>query len=113
MHSCHMHRRRGGFNHQDSKGHVLQDLPFEEGVTGRGTGLNTFTAGFEGPWTETPTTWDQDYFINLLKYDWRIVESPSGAEQYASSSRHGHGPYRPDDSMQARGGDSNVNTTST
>lgn len=53
-----------------------------EGVTGRGTGLNTFTSGFEGPWTETPTDWDNEYFTNLLAFDWKLEKGPSGAEQY-------------------------------
>jgi catalase-peroxidase len=66
----------------ESNTHV-QTHPLEEGVTGRGTGLNTFTAGFEGPWTETPTDWDNEYFTNLLAFDWRLETGPGGADQCA------------------------------
>ena len=51
---------------------MLQTQPLEEGVTGVGTGLNTFTAGFEGPWTTSPTDWDNEYFTNLLEYKWKL-----------------------------------------
>ena len=30
-----------------------------------GKGPNTFTSGFEGSWTDAPTTWTGDYFENL------------------------------------------------
>lgn len=31
-----------------------------------GVGANTFTSGFEGPWTTKPAAWDNGYFKNLL-----------------------------------------------
>lgn len=44
-----------------------------------GQGTNTFTSGFDGPWTLTPTEWNQEYFKNLLDYRWEAGESPGGA----------------------------------
>ena len=38
----------------------------------QGKGNNTYTAGFEGPWTETPTIWTNDYFHNLVSFDWCV-----------------------------------------
>lgn len=49
---------------------------------GTGKGDDTTTAGFEGPWTPTPDTWDMTYFENLLKYDWEKVTSPAGHVQW-------------------------------
>ncbi|MEM1147592.1 MAG: catalase/peroxidase HPI [Pseudomonadota bacterium] len=54
-----------------------------------GKGDDTTTAGFEGPWTPTPTQWDMAYFENLLKYEWVQVESPSGHVQWAPAPGQG------------------------
>ena len=49
----------------------------------RGKGRNTWTNKFEGVWTTTPTEWDNQYFINLLAYDWKTEMSPSDQPQFA------------------------------
>eukprot|EP00892_Ulva_mutabilis_P011433 jgi/Ulvmu1/8662/UM046_0067.1 len=49
----------------------------------RGKGRNTWTNKFEGVWTTTPTEWDNQYFQNLLKYDWKSEQSPSDKPQFA------------------------------
>ena len=45
-----------------------------------GSGLNTFTAGFEGPWTTSPTDWDNQYFTNLLEYKWELGAPPQALQ---------------------------------
>ncbi len=50
---------------------------------GTGKGGDTITSGLEGAWTSTPTTWSNGYFQNLFGYDWELVKSPAGAQQWA------------------------------
>jgi catalase-peroxidase len=49
---------------------------------GTGNGDDTISSGLEGAWTETPTTWDMTYLETLFKYDWQLVKSPAGAQQW-------------------------------
>ncbi len=49
---------------------------------GTGVGNDTITSGLEGPWTPTPTTWDNSYFETLFAYDWDLEKSPAGAWQW-------------------------------
>ena len=46
---------------------------------GSGKGSDAITSGIEGAWTANPTKWDNGYFDLLLKYDWKLVKSPAGA----------------------------------
>ncbi|EFJ42526.1 catalase [Volvox carteri f. nagariensis] len=50
--------------------------------TMKGKGENTFTSGFDGPWTTQPTKWDNEYYQNLLKYDWEVYMGPGGHHQW-------------------------------
>ncbi len=40
------------------------------------------TSGIEGAWTNTPTQWTGNYFRLLLGYDYELVHSPAGAQQW-------------------------------
>nr|WP_137677372.1 catalase/peroxidase HPI [Parerythrobacter lutipelagi] len=40
------------------------------------------TSGIEGAWTPNPTEWGGDYFRLLFKYDYELVQSPAGANQW-------------------------------
>ncbi len=49
---------------------------------GSGKGVHTTTSGFEGAWKPNPTRWDNGYFEILFKYEWELVKSPAGAQQW-------------------------------
>ena len=47
-----------------------------------GIGQHTVTSGIEGSWVNTPTQWSENYFRLLLDYDYEIVHSAAGAQQW-------------------------------
>ncbi|MBD3234976.1 MAG: catalase/peroxidase HPI [candidate division Zixibacteria bacterium] len=49
---------------------------------GSGKGGDTITSGIEGAWKPNPTQWDMGYLKVLFKYDWELVKSPAGANQW-------------------------------
>ena len=51
-----------------------------------GKGRDAITSGIEGAWTPTPTQWDNSYFDVLFGYDWELVKSPAGAQQWAAKN---------------------------
>ena len=51
--------------------------------SGTGIGVDTFTTGMEGAWTNNPTQWDNGYLDNLFGYEWELVKSDAGANQWA------------------------------
>ena len=51
---------------------------------GTGKGYDTITSGIEGAWKPNPTTWDMGYFDMLFGYEWELVKSPAGANQWAA-----------------------------
>ncbi len=50
---------------------------------GSGKAGDAITSGIEGAWTPTPTKWDMSYFDTLFGYEWEVVKSPAGANQWA------------------------------
>ncbi len=49
---------------------------------GTGKGNDTITSGLDGPWTPTPTAWDNSFFETLFGYEWELTKSPAGAWQW-------------------------------
>jgi len=49
---------------------------------GSGKAGDAITSGIEGAWKPNPTTWDNGYFDMLFGYEWELVKSPAGANQW-------------------------------
>ncbi|CAB5107603.1 Catalase-peroxidase KatG (EC [Olavius algarvensis associated proteobacterium Delta 3] len=49
---------------------------------GSGKGVDTISSGIEGAWKPNPTKWDLGYLRVLFKYEWELVKSPAGANQW-------------------------------
>ncbi|SHJ19420.1 catalase/peroxidase HPI [Parasporobacterium paucivorans] len=49
---------------------------------GTGKGGDTIGSGIEGAWKANPTKWDMGYLNTLFKYEWELVKSPAGANQW-------------------------------
>ncbi len=49
---------------------------------GSGKGGDTIGSGLEGAWKPNPTRWDMGYLKVLFKYEWELVKSPAGANQW-------------------------------
>lgn len=49
---------------------------------GSGKAGDTITSGIEGAWKPNPTQWDMGYLTVLFKYEWELVKSPAGANQW-------------------------------
>ncbi|MBI1199441.1 MAG: catalase/peroxidase HPI [Phenylobacterium sp.] len=47
-----------------------------------GVGDHTITSGLEGAWPPTPIKWSMNYFHMLLDYEYELVRSPAGAQQW-------------------------------
>ena len=53
---------------------------------GTGKGVHTTSSGIEGAWKPNPTRWDNGYFDVLFGYEWELVRSPAGAQQWQPRS---------------------------
>ena len=49
---------------------------------GSGKGDDTISSGIEGAWKPNPIQWDMGYLKVLFKYEWELVKSPAGANQW-------------------------------
>ncbi|MGV8143792.1 MAG: catalase/peroxidase HPI [Methanothermobacter sp.] len=58
---------------------------------GKGKGNDTITGGPEVIWTNTPTTWDNNFFRILFEFEWELEKSPAGAYQWTPKDEAGKG----------------------
>jgi catalase-peroxidase len=61
---------------------AAQGFGWVSGEAHGGIGEHTVTSGIEGAWTNTPKEWSENYFRLLLDYDYELVKSPAGANQW-------------------------------
>jgi catalase-peroxidase len=69
----------------EASGLELQGLGWKNAL-GSGVGVDATGSGIEGAWKPNPTTWDMGYFKVLFKYDWALVKSPAGAQQWQAQN---------------------------
>jgi catalase-peroxidase len=53
---------------------------------GAGKGAHTTSSGIEGAWKPNPTKWDNGYFDMLFRYEWELIKSPAGAQQWVAKN---------------------------
>ncbi len=51
-----------------------------------GKGGDAIGSGLEGAWKPNPTRWDSGYLNVLFKYEWELVKSPAGANQWLAKN---------------------------
>jgi catalase-peroxidase len=61
---------------------TAQGFGWVSGHESGGIGEHTVTSGIEGAWTNTPREWTENYFRLLFDYDYELVKSPAGANQW-------------------------------
>ena len=73
-------------------GPAPEAAPIEEQAFGwinklfTGKGEHTTSSGIEGAWKPNPTKWDNGYFDMLFTYEWELVKSPAGANQWLAKN---------------------------
>ena len=91
----------GADDPDENLGPEPQDAPIEqqglgwENDYGEGKGGDTITSGIEGPWTQSPTSWDMEYLDNLLNYEWEPEKGPGGAWQWKPKDEELQGSSEP------------------
>jgi len=58
---------------------------------GSGKGGDTITSGLEVTWTTTPTKWSNNFLENLFGFEWELMKSPAGAQQWVAKGGAGAG----------------------
>ena len=67
----------------EPEGAAIEEQGFGwKNTLGSGNGAYAITSGLEGAWTTNPVKWDNNYFHNLLSYEWELTKSPAGAHQW-------------------------------
>eukprot|EP00092_Neocalanus_flemingeri_P007602 GFUD01008204.1.p1 GENE.GFUD01008204.1~~GFUD01008204.1.p1 ORF type:complete len:657 (+),score=134.32 GFUD01008204.1:264-2234(+) len=59
------------------------------GLCQTGKGKDTYTSGFELPFTTRPTYWDNEYFHNLINLDWHVHKGPGNKNQWEPRMSNG------------------------
>mmetsp|Transcript_97152 Transcript_97152/g.313180 ORF Transcript_97152/g.313180 Transcript_97152/m.313180 type:complete len:463 (+) Transcript_97152:62-1450(+) len=58
-------------------------------ICGTGKGNDTWTSGFEGPFTTTPTQWGNEFFRVLQEYEWEKHKGPADHWQWRAVNAMG------------------------
>ncbi|HTU15605.1 MAG TPA: catalase/peroxidase HPI [Solirubrobacterales bacterium] len=56
---------------------------------GSGAHGDAITSGLEVTWTYHPTRWDNEFFHILFAYEWELMKSPAGANQWRPKNNGG------------------------
>ena len=76
----------------DPEGAAIEEQGFGwSNKFGKGHGADAITSGLEGAWTTNPIQWDNNYLENLFGFEWELVKSPAGANQWAPKNGGGAG----------------------
>ena len=71
---------------------------------GSGVAGDAITSGLEVIWTTKPTTWSNEFFDHLFRYEWELTKSPAGANQWKPKGEAGNGTVPdPHDPSKRRG----------
>lgn len=69
---------------------------------GSGKGGDQIGSGLEGPWTPTPTQWDNSYLDMLFGNEWELTKSPAGAFQWTPKAATANNQPRPPTTRRSR-----------
>ena len=67
---------------------------------GTGKGGDAITSGIEVTWSATPTKWSNSFFENLFGFEYKLVKSPAGANQWVAEGGAGTVPDAHDPSKR-------------
>jgi catalase-peroxidase len=74
----------------EGAGLAEQGLGWKNGF-GSGKGDDQISSGLEVTWTYHPTRWDNEFFHILFGYEWELMQSPAGAQQWRPINGGGDG----------------------
>ena len=81
----------GQYSGPDPEGSDLQEqgLGWKSSFNS-GSGVDAIGSGMEGTWSMTPTTWDNNYFDNLLGFEWEKTTTPAGTTVWQPTDKAAH-----------------------